>query len=193
MIQTRYRSKSVSLRRLLVALCSFILQWTSLQATIVSTPFGKSYQVNVNSGGQNIAGDAANEPSMCIDPTNPNRMAIGWRQFDSTNSSFRQSGVAYTTNGGRNWIFPGNLEAGTFRSDPAIRARLRATSFARPTGGRTGNASGLPWGATRSGWQLTRQLVRAAATFIKSGVHFTTFTTMRTFSSLARLMAAPVG
>ena len=120
MIQTRYRSKSVSLRRLLVALCSFIFQWTSLQATTVSTPFGKSYQVNVNSGGQNIAGDAANEPSMCIDPTNPNRMAIGWRQFDSTNSSFRQSGVAYTTNGGRNWIFPGNLEAGTFRSDPVL-------------------------------------------------------------------------
>ena len=50
-------------------------------------PLPTSYQVNVNAAGQNIAGDAANEPSMCIDPTNLNRMAVGWRQFDTTNSS----------------------------------------------------------------------------------------------------------
>ena len=86
----------------------------------ISAPYGLSYQVNVNASGQNIPGDAANEPSMCIDPTNPNRMAVGWRQFDTTNSSFRQSGVAYTTNGGLNWTFPGNLDPGTFRSDPVL-------------------------------------------------------------------------
>ena len=51
-------------------------------ATTVSTPYGISYQVNVNAAGQNIAGDAANEPTICIDPTNPNRMAVGWRQFE---------------------------------------------------------------------------------------------------------------
>jgi hypothetical protein len=28
--------------------------------------------------------------------------------------------VAYTTNGGLNWTFPGNLEPGTFRSDPVL-------------------------------------------------------------------------
>src|SRR5947208_2689945 len=39
---------------------------------VVSTAFGTSYQVNVNPSGQNIVGDAANEPSLCIDPTNPN-------------------------------------------------------------------------------------------------------------------------
>ena len=89
-------------------------------ATTVSTPYGTSYQVNVNAAGQNIPGDAANEPSFCIDPTNPNRMAVGWRQFDTTNSNFRQSGVAYTTNGGLNWTFPGNLDPGTFRSDPVL-------------------------------------------------------------------------
>src|SRR5215831_9209857 len=59
-----------------------------------------SYQVNVNAAGQNIVGDAANEPSLCVDPNNPNRIAIGWRQFDTTNSNFRQSGVAFSTNGG---------------------------------------------------------------------------------------------
>lgn len=89
-------------------------------ATVVSTSYGISHQVNVDASGQNIPGDAANEPSICIDPTNPNRMAIGWRQFDTTNSNFRQSGVAYTTNGGLNWTFPGILEAGTFRSDPVL-------------------------------------------------------------------------
>src|SRR5712691_8782979 len=93
----------------LLALGSFGLA----RATTVSTSYGKSYQVNVNASGENIGGDAANEPSMCIDPTSPNRMAIGWRQFDTTNSSFRQSGIGYTTNGGLNWIFPGNLEPGT--------------------------------------------------------------------------------
>src|SRR5258705_2812960 len=44
-------------------------------ATVISAPFGTSFQVNV-SGGQNMAGDAANEPSMCMHPDNPNRIAI---------------------------------------------------------------------------------------------------------------------
>ncbi len=47
-------------------------------------------------------------------------MAVGWRQFDSTNSNFRQSGYAYTTNGGLDWTFPGKVDAGTFRSDPVL-------------------------------------------------------------------------
>jgi hypothetical protein len=93
---------------------------TSSQAATVSTSYGISHQVNVNASGQNITGDAANEPSMCIDPTNPNRIAIGWRQFDTVLSNFRQSGVGYSTNGGMNWTFPGNLDPGTFRSDPVL-------------------------------------------------------------------------
>lgn len=101
----------------------------NLSATTVSTPYGISYQVNVNAAGQNIPGDAANEPSMCIDPTNPNRMAVGWRQFDTTNSSFRQSGVAFTTNGGLNWTFPGNLEPSVFRSDPVLATDANGTFY----------------------------------------------------------------
>ena len=87
---------------------------------MVSTPYGISRQVNVNASGQNIPGDAANEPSLCIDPTNPLRIAVGWRQFDTTNSDFRQSGVGYTADGGLTWTFPGNLDPGTFRSDPVL-------------------------------------------------------------------------
>ncbi len=79
-----------------------------------------SYQVNVNANGQNIAGDAANEPSICLDPTNSSKMAIGWRQFNSVASNFRQGGWAYTSNGGTSWTFPGNLQNNVFRSDPVL-------------------------------------------------------------------------
>lgn len=77
-------------------------------------------QVNVDAFGNNILGDAANEPSIAIDPTNPNRMMIGWRQFDNVNSDFRQAGYAYTEDGGQSWTFPGSINAGVFRSDPVL-------------------------------------------------------------------------
>ena len=81
-----------------------------------------SFQVNVNSSNMNIVGDAANEPSITVDPTNPNRMSIGWRQFNSVTSNFRQGGYGFTTNGGLTWTFPGVLENNVFRSDPVLVA-----------------------------------------------------------------------
>jgi hypothetical protein len=81
-----------------------------------------SYQVNVDNNGQNITGDAANEPSITVDPTNRNKMAIGWRQFDSVSSNFRQAGWAFSENAGVSWTFPGVLESGVFRSDPVLVA-----------------------------------------------------------------------
>ena len=81
-----------------------------------------SHQVNVNASGLNITGDAANEPSIAVDPTNGNRMVIGWRQFNSVSSNFRQSGYGYTSNGGSTWTFPGVLENNVFRSDPVLVA-----------------------------------------------------------------------
>jgi hypothetical protein len=79
-----------------------------------------SVQVNVDSNGNNITGDAANEPSICVHPTDGNKMAIGWRQFDTVSSNFRQAGYGYTTNGGASWTFPGVLENNVFRSDPVL-------------------------------------------------------------------------
>ena len=79
-----------------------------------------SYQVNVAPGGVNIIGDAANEPSIAVDPTNRHKMAVGWRQFDSVGSNFRQAGYGYTSDGGASWIFPAVLEGNTFRSDPVL-------------------------------------------------------------------------
>lgn len=79
-----------------------------------------TYQVNVNPQGQNKLGDAANEPSLAIDPINPLRMAIGWRQFNTIISNFRQAGYAFSINGGMNWTNQGNIEPGSFRSDPVL-------------------------------------------------------------------------
>ncbi len=77
-------------------------------------------QVNINEFGENIMGDAANEPSIAVDPTNPNRIMIGWRQFDNVNSNFRQAGYAFTNDGGETWVFPGVIEPTIFRSDPVL-------------------------------------------------------------------------
>ena len=81
-----------------------------------------SYQVNVDANGNNRIGDAANEPSICVDRHNPNRMSIGWRQFNSVASNFRQAGFGYTTNGGTRWIAPGVLQNNVFRSDPVLNS-----------------------------------------------------------------------
>src|SRR6266481_8479824 len=77
-----------------------------------------SYQANVDANGNNILGDAANEPSISVDPTDLNKMVISWRQFDSIQSDFREAGWGYTTDGGIHWAFPGVLENNVFRSDP---------------------------------------------------------------------------
>lgn len=88
--------------------------YTYSNSTIFTT------QVNVDTDGNNIVGDAGNEPSIAIDPTNPNRIVIGWRQFDNINSNFRQAGYAYSTDAGITWTFPGPINPGLFRSDPVL-------------------------------------------------------------------------
>lgn len=81
-----------------------------------------SVQVNVDAFGENIIGDAANEPSIAIDPTDPNKIVIGWRQFDSVLSDFRQNGWAFSHDAGATWTFPGVITPGVFRSDPVLGA-----------------------------------------------------------------------
>jgi hypothetical protein len=88
----------------------------------IISPYGAftSYQVNVDAQGNNILGDAANEPSIAVDPTDGNKMTIGWRQFNSVQSDFRQGGWGFTTDAGVTWTFPGVLENNVFRSDPVL-------------------------------------------------------------------------
>ena len=91
-----------------------------------------SFQVNVDASGNNILGDAANESSITVDPTNHNRMAIGWRQFNSVMSDFRQGGWGFTTDGGTTWTFPGVLEDNVFRSDPVLGSDESGNFFYLP-------------------------------------------------------------
>jgi hypothetical protein len=76
-------------------------------------------QVNVNRDDNNVLADAANEPSIAVDPNDHDRMVIGWRQFDTVVSNFRQAGYGYTTDGGVTWT-TGKIEPGVFRSDPVL-------------------------------------------------------------------------
>jgi hypothetical protein len=100
-----------------------------------SQPYGvdgtkfKTRQVNVDADGQNFIGDAANEPSIVIDPTNPLRMAIGWRHFSSVTSDFRQAGYAFSLDGGEHWNFPGPIDSGVFRSDPVLDTDVDGNFF----------------------------------------------------------------
>lgn len=94
------------------------LRTTQAAASITFGPY-TSYQVNVNALGNDIVGDAANEPSLVVNPFNHNIMAIGWRQFANVASNFREAGYGYTTNGGLTWT-ASKFNAGTFRSDPVL-------------------------------------------------------------------------
>jgi len=97
--------------------------WTILKDdTVMSYQGFVSVQVNVDAEGRNILGDAANEPSIAVDPTDPERIAIGWRQFDSVVSNFRQAGWGWSDDRGRSWTFPGVFTPGVFRSDPVLEA-----------------------------------------------------------------------
>src|SRR3954453_16436117 len=101
--------------------CASMVAGMIVCASVAHAQTATFVQVNVNSLGQDIVGDAANEPSIAVDPTNPNRVAIGWRQFNTITSNFRQAGVAYSTNGGQTWT-ASVLQPGQFRSDPVLRS-----------------------------------------------------------------------
>ena len=62
-------------------------------------------------------------------PTDHNKMAIGWRQFDTVSSNFREAGWGYTANGGVSWTFPGVLKQNVFRSDPVLNTDTSGNFF----------------------------------------------------------------
>ncbi|MCW5936193.1 MAG: exo-alpha-sialidase [Fimbriimonadaceae bacterium] len=86
---------------------------------IVSAGGFTSIQVNVDNNGMNIVNDAANEPSMAINPLNPSQITVGWRQFDNIQSNFRQGGYGWSSDGGATWR-SSKIEPGIFRSDPVL-------------------------------------------------------------------------
>lgn len=143
--------------------------WSTLFAGVQHT-----VQVNTDAEGVNIPGDAANEPSITVDPTNPSRMAIGWRQFDTITSSFRRAGVAYSVDGGRTWRSLRRPDP--FRTDPVLDSDAdgnfyylslecpqgscaRSTLFTLQTsenGGRTWDSRGFSFGDDKQWMAIDR-------------------------------------
>ncbi len=107
-----------------------------LLAMCASTALAQNgVQVNVNSSGQDISGDAANEPTIAVNPLNPNNIVIGWRQFNTVNSSFRRAGWAYTFNRGATWTVGGTLPvpsgypSNTQQTDPVLAVNSAGEFF----------------------------------------------------------------
>ncbi|MCA9295135.1 MAG: exo-alpha-sialidase, partial [Phycisphaerales bacterium] len=130
---------------------------------------GAGVQVNVDAFGGNIPGDAANEPSIAVDPAAPSRIVIGWRQFDTVQSNFRQAGVAYSHDSGATWTFLGVIEPGVFRSDPvldvdangtfyycSLRSDFACTMFRSVDGGQTWDNGTFAFGGDKQWFSIDR-------------------------------------
>ena len=90
-------------------------------------------QVNVGADGHDIAGDAANEPMLAMDPRDPNVMVVGWRNFSDRVHSNREAGYAFSSDGGWTWTYPGIITHFPARyrpsmvSDPVLAALADGT------------------------------------------------------------------
>lgn len=133
-------------------------------------PF-QSVQVNVAGNGMNIVGDAANEPSIAFNPVNPSEMAVGWRQFDTIQSDFRQAGFAFSDDGGATWTFPGVFTPGNFRSDPiletdssgrfyynSLRSNFDCDFFFSTNGGQTWTGPQFAFGGDKAWFTIDKTL-----------------------------------
>ncbi len=88
------------------------------------------FTVQVNTDGENnLLQDAANEPSIAVNPANTNQIAIGWREFDDVNNNFRQAGWNYSTDAGHTWNVLAVIDQGTFRSDPVLDYDLNGNFY----------------------------------------------------------------
>jgi len=85
-------------------------------------PIEGPVQLNVGPDAGNIIGDAANEPTLAVDPTAADRMVAAWRQFDDAGELLRTAGWATSVDGGRSWTFHGAVDPGVSSSDPVLAA-----------------------------------------------------------------------
>jgi len=101
---------------------SAIVPNLTVQAAPNQFTFGAytSIQINVNASGQNIKGDAANEPSIAVNPLDADNMVITWKQFASVLSSMRETGWSYSKNGSAGWQLPNVLTPGTARTNGVV-------------------------------------------------------------------------
>ncbi len=109
-----------------MALCCMSMPFNSHAIDIIATSQNVrgpyiSRQVNVDALGQNITGDAANETSIAISPVNPDNIVIAWRHFEHPQIiDHPKAGIAYSQDGGLNWVFPSVIQQELNRTDPVV-------------------------------------------------------------------------
>ncbi len=84
-------------------------------------------QINVNDLGQNVIGDAAQEPSLAVDPTDPTRLVVGWSYFPDASNADSESAWAYSHDGGRTWDFQGLQQPAGDRGEALVRTLADGT------------------------------------------------------------------
>jgi len=85
----------------------------------------RGVQVNVGPNGQNVVGDAANEPTIAISPADPHLIVVGWRQFNTVTSDKRFAGYGHSADGGQTWkagilATPPNQPPNSGQTDPVL-------------------------------------------------------------------------
>lgn len=109
-------------------LCAAALVTTSALAQ-------QGVQINTDANGRDKTGDAGNEPSIAVSPTNPLQIVIGWREFPTVNSDARKAGFGYSHDGGLTWTNGGYLDPppgwsqSTQQTDPVLGADSSGTFF----------------------------------------------------------------
>lgn len=94
---------------------------------VVWGPF-VSRQISADSNGNNVIGDEANTPSIAIDPHNPNRIVIGWRDIFAgepetcSTPCLRRNAFAYSNDGGNTWSSTSVIEPEEDRTLPVLAA-----------------------------------------------------------------------
>jgi len=116
---------------------SHTMRLTAILSALMLAPQAlaqRGVQINTDANGNNITGDAANEPSFAVNPLNPLHMVVGWRQFPTINSDARYAGVAVSLDGGLTWMNQGVVPPppgapSAQQSDPVLAADAAGKFF----------------------------------------------------------------